>query len=112
MCRKKTGSSTAEHHKALTENLKGIWYTILAGKFNLFLANSAVGVVISLAFVNAQDIIDETEDYDTKTRENIWRKVKRKQKNLSTIDKKCYNFSPNNEEEPASSAATTPTPAY
>jgi len=112
MCHKKTGSSTAEHHKALTKNMKGIWYTILAGKFNIFLANSAVGVVISLAFVNAQDIIDETEDYDTKTRENIWRKVKRKQKNLSTIDKKCYNFSPKNEEEPASSAATTPTPAY
>lgn len=115
MCGEKTqaliGSSIAEKNTALTENLKGIWY-ILAGKFNIFLANSAVGVVISLAFVNAQDIIDKTKDYDTKTRENIWRKVKRKEKNLSAIEHKCYNFSPSNEEEPASRAATTFTHAY
>lgn len=105
------GSSIAENNTAFTENLKGIWY-ILAGKFNIFLANSAVGVVISLAFVNAQDIIDETKDYDTKTREDTWRKVRRKEKNLSAIEKKCYNFSPSNEEDPASRAATTFTQAY
>ena len=69
-------------------------------------------MVISLAFVNAQDIIDETKDYDTKTREDTWRKVRRKEKNLSAIEQKCYNFSPSNEEEPASRAATTFTQAY
>jgi len=105
------GSSLAEHNEALTENFKGIWY-ILAGKFNLFLANSAVGVVISLAFLNAHDIIHETKDYDTKTKGNIWRKVKRKEKLLSALKtNKSYNFSPFNEEEPASSAATTFTQA-
>eukprot|EP00092_Neocalanus_flemingeri_P002019 GFUD01002156.1.p1 GENE.GFUD01002156.1~~GFUD01002156.1.p1 ORF type:complete len:354 (+),score=44.63 GFUD01002156.1:300-1361(+) len=106
------GSSLAEHNAALTENMKGIWY-ILAGKFNLFLANSAVGVVISLAFINANDIIHESKDHDSKTKGMNWRKVKRKEKLISTRKtNNCYNFSPCNEEEPASYPATTLTPAY
>jgi len=77
--------SYSSNHSALTKNMKGIWY-ILAGKFNIFLANSAVGVAISLAFINAQDIIDETKEDEIKSRENAWRKVKKKTKFLS--DKK------------------------
>lgn len=69
--------SYSSNHSALTKNMKGIWY-ILAGNFNIFLANSGVGVAISLAFINAQDIIDETKDDEIKSRENVWRKVKRK----------------------------------
>jgi len=110
----KLSSSFAEHNTELTKNTKGIWY-ILAGKFNLFLANSAFGVVvvISLAFVNVQDIIHETKDYDSKLKGNNWRKVKRKKTVLPALKtNKPYHFSQPNEEEPASGAATTPTQAY
>jgi len=111
MCGSRHSNLAGQSDTALTENLKGIWY-ILAGKFNLFLANSAVGVVITLAFVNASKG-DKSKEYGTKIKRNTWRKVKRKEKYLpAPKPNNCYNFSPFNEEKPAAIAATTFTHAY
>jgi len=111
MCGSRHSNLAGQSNTALTENLKGIWY-ILAGKFNLFLANSAVGVVITLAFANANKG-DKSKEYGTKIKRNTWRKVKRKEKYLSAPkSNNCYKFSPFNEEKPAAIAATTFTKAY
>merc|ERR1719402_483467 len=73
-----------------TKDCRGKWY-ILAGKVNLFLANSAVGVIISFAYIADQGIIDETKDDKMN---NVG-----KEKKVSWIQSNCRALSPNNYKE-------------
>lgn len=100
-------SSTAECEPQSTKDFEGIWY-VLAGEIKFILVNTAVGVIISLAFINAKDIIDETKEYEPKCIENLRGKVRTKEKKtFSGIKSKCRKLSPSNKKESVSNAATT-----
>jgi len=99
-------SSTAECEPQSTKDFEGIWY-VLAGEIKFILINTAVGVIISLAFINAKDIIEETREYELKCIENLRGKVRRKEKKtFSGIKSKCRKLSPRNKKESVSNAAT------
>jgi len=82
--------SIEDYAPQCTKDCRGKWY-ILAGKVNLFLANSAVGVIISFALITDQDIIDETKDDKMN---NVG-----KEKKVSWIQSNCRALSPNNYKE-------------
>lgn len=99
-------SSTAECEPQSTKDFEGIWY-VLAGEIKFILINTAVGVIISLAFINAKDIIEETKEYELKCIENLQGKVRRKEKKtFSGIKSKCRKLCPRNKKESVSNAAT------
>jgi len=87
--------SIEDYEAHCTKDCKGKWY-ILAGKVNLFLANSAVGAILSFSFIPDQDISDETKDYKMK---NVGRKGKNEEIKVSWIQSNCRALSPNNYKE-------------
>jgi len=87
--------SIEDYEEHCTKDCKGKWY-ILAGKVNLFLANSAVGVIISFALITDQNSSDETKDYKV---DNVGRKAKNKERKVSWIQSNCRALSPNNYKE-------------
>ena len=75
----------------------GRWYT-LAGNVNLFLAYSAVGVIISFVFITDKDSRDENRDY---------RKLKNKEKTVFWKHSNCRSLSTNNKKKSAMGTANT-----
>jgi len=84
-----------------TKNCKGRWYT-LAGNVNLFLAYSAVGVIISFVFITDKDFRDENRDY---------RKLKNKEKTVFWKHSNCRALSTNIKKKSAMTTANKLTQA-